>query len=414
MQVEVSSWLVVEDGRPVGVQAICRDVSERRDAEHALLQRAFEETDVGMFVARPSGRIERANAAFCRMLGYTAFELRRLDVVEITHPDDRADTSASLVQLVDGKLSRYRREKRYIRKNGDVVRVQLGVSPVTDSTGAVVSLIAQAVDVTRVAARRESEARFRRLFDASPQGIAVVSHEGRVLQANPALGQILGYATEELVGLAFTDFTHPDDCSADVELFTKLMAGELAHYELEKRFIRKDGTLVWGQYHGVRASRPRERPTAGDRHPRRHHRSARARGAVAPVAADGGDRAARRRRRARLQQLAHRGHELLRPRHRRVGGRRRAGAAGESRRDSKRGGPRRRGDAAAARLQPAPGARADAARSQRGGLGPGAVLAAPARRRRRDPPRARSGRRRRDDGPRPADAGGDEPRRQRA
>jgi PAS domain S-box-containing protein len=243
LQVEVSSWLVVEDGRPVGVQAICRDVSERRDAEHSLLQRAFEETDVGMFVALPDGRIERANAAFCRMLGYTAFELRRLDVVEITHPDDRADTSASIVQLVEGKLSRYRREKRYICKNGDVVRVQLGVSPVTDSTGAVCSLIAHAVDVT---ARRESEARFRSLFDASPQGIAVVSHVGRVLQANPALGQILGYAADELEGLAFTDFTHPDDCALDVELYTKLMAGELAHYEIEKRYIRKDGALVWG------------------------------------------------------------------------------------------------------------------------------------------------------------------------
>ena len=110
---EVSSWLVVEDGRPVGVQAICRDVSERRDAEHALLQRAFEETEVGMFVALPGGRFQRANGAFCRMLGYTAVELRRLDVVELTHPDDRAETAASLAQLVDGKLSRYRREKRY-------------------------------------------------------------------------------------------------------------------------------------------------------------------------------------------------------------------------------------------------------------------------------------------------------------
>ncbi len=438
VQVEVSSWLVVEDGRPVGVQAICRDVSDRRYAERALLQRAFEETEVGMFVARPDGRIERANEAFCKMIGYTEAELQRLDVVELTHPDDQAETSAALVQVNEGKLSRYRREKRYLCKNGDVVRVQIGVSPVTDSTGAVVSHIAQVIDVTarheaeaavhesemlfraafddsatgmfltlsggrivrsnaalvdllgyavgeleqmnvveithpadraatqdaldrmgrgdidRVAlekrymrkdgipvwvqiaaspvrdatgevacfvtqvvdlsARRESEARFRSLFDASPQGIAVVSHEGRVLQANPALGQILGVAPVELEGLAFTDFTHPDDCLADVELYTKLMAGELAHYELEKRFIRKDGALVWGQYHGVRAARPRERPAAGDRHPRRHHRAARARGAVAPVAAHGGDRTARRWRCARLQQLAHRGHELLRSR----------------------------------------------------------------------------------------------------
>ena len=250
VQVEVSSWLIAEDGRPVGVQAICRDVSERRDAEHAVLQRAFEETEVGMFVVLPGGRFQRANGAFCRMLGYTEDELRRLDVVELTHPDDRAETADSLAQLVGGKLTRYRREKRYLCKNGDVFRAQIGVSPVTDSTGAVVSLIAQVIDVTArhdaEAAVHEGEERFRSLFESSPQGIAVVSHEGRVLQANSALGQILGYAIEELEGLAFTDFTHPDDCAADVELYTKLMAGELAHYEIEKRFIRKDGALVWG------------------------------------------------------------------------------------------------------------------------------------------------------------------------
>ena len=250
VQVEVSSWLIAEDGRAVGVQAICRDVSERRDAEHAVLQRAFEETEVGMFVVLPGGRFQRANGAFCRMLGYTEAELRRLDVVELTHPGDRVETAASLAQLVGGKLNRYRREKRYLCKNGDIIRAQIGVSPVTDSTGAVVSLIAQVIDVTArhdaETAVHEGEERFRSLFESSPQGIAVVSDEGRVLQANSALGQILGYPIEELEGLAFTDFTHPDDCAADVELFTKLMAGELAHYEIEKRFIRKDGALVWG------------------------------------------------------------------------------------------------------------------------------------------------------------------------
>jgi PAS domain S-box-containing protein len=76
--------------------------------------------------------------------------------------------------------------------------------------------------------------------------MALVDAEGRLRQTNPALQAMLGYTDEELQRMRFGDVTHPDDVAADLEQFQKMMAGELDHFRLEKRYIRKDGNLMWG------------------------------------------------------------------------------------------------------------------------------------------------------------------------
>ena len=381
--VEVSSWVVVEDGQPRAVQAICRDMSERNAAEEDLrtmraelakrddfLRRAFEDTAVSMVVTAADGVIERANQAFCELLGYAEAELRGTNMVDITHPDDRAMVLTAIGQLRSGELRRFAGEKRYRCKDGGTVRAQIGISPILSATGEVTSFISQILDVTEqraveaalretgelfraafedveagmmlvvpdgrivqcnasvcelldytpeelreldvvaithpddrdqtrdtlarlasgelksqtlekrylrksgdavwarrststvraangdltcivtqindVSARRQSEERFRALFESSPQGMAVVDEGGSLLQTNAALGEILGCDSSELVGLNFTEFTHPDDCAADLELYTELMEGRRTHYELEKRYLRPDGGVVWG------------------------------------------------------------------------------------------------------------------------------------------------------------------------
>ena len=68
--------------------------------------------------------------------------------------------------------------------------------------------------------------------------------EGRFLESNPTFHKMLGYRAEELQGRAFADFTHPDDVGTDMGLFRQMMEAKLDHYQLEKRYIRKDGTLL--------------------------------------------------------------------------------------------------------------------------------------------------------------------------
>jgi PAS domain S-box-containing protein len=92
---------------------------------------------------------------------------------------------------------------------------------------------------------RESEDRFRATFEHAAVGIAHIAADGRWLLVNQRLCQILGYSREELLALHVKDLTHPDDRETDDRLRRRLFAGDIDHYSLEKRYIRRDGSLIW-------------------------------------------------------------------------------------------------------------------------------------------------------------------------
>jgi PAS domain S-box-containing protein len=94
-------------------------------------------------------------------------------------------------------------------------------------------------------ALKESEQRFRATFDQAAVGIAHVGPDGRWLRVNQRLCDIVGYGREEFLKLTFQDITHPDDLDADIESLGPVLAGELPIYSREKRYIRKDGSIVW-------------------------------------------------------------------------------------------------------------------------------------------------------------------------
>ena len=87
---------------------------------------------------------------------------------------------------------------------------------------------------------------FRDVFDASPIGIAVENLDGQPLFVNPAFCSMLGFSEEELRGKHCVDFSPPEDAEKDWALFQQLRAGSIDHYQLEKRYFRRNGSLVWG------------------------------------------------------------------------------------------------------------------------------------------------------------------------
>ncbi|MGB3681197.1 MAG: PAS domain S-box protein [Rubrobacteraceae bacterium] len=94
---------------------------------------------------------------------------------------------------------------------------------------------------------QQSEARFRAIFEDTAAGIGVVDLHGKLLQTNPALQKMLGYSARELDGIHIADITHPDDAATDLSQFGDLVVGELGSYELEKRYVRKNGSLLWSR-----------------------------------------------------------------------------------------------------------------------------------------------------------------------
>ncbi|WP_373530564.1 PAS domain S-box protein [Nostoc sp.] len=94
-------------------------------------------------------------------------------------------------------------------------------------------------------ALRESEERFRAMFNQAAVGITLIALDGRFLQINPALCEITGYSYEELIQMNFQEISHPDDLEIDWENARQVLTREISGYSIEKRYIRKDASIVW-------------------------------------------------------------------------------------------------------------------------------------------------------------------------
>jgi PAS domain S-box-containing protein len=122
-------------------------------------------------------------------------------------------------------------------------------TPIRDASGAVVGAGEVTSDITEQMqvqqALRESEERFRKVFENAATGIAIKDWEGRFQQCNPAYCALLGYTQEELRRINFASLIHPEDLDANLAEIHRLQAGELPFFKIENRYVRKDGQPVW-------------------------------------------------------------------------------------------------------------------------------------------------------------------------
>lgn len=95
-------------------------------------------------------------------------------------------------------------------------------------------------------ALREVGRRYRTIFERAPVGIARINQEGRLIECNQGLQQMLGYSEEELSRMVFSQITYPEDVAKEWLLFQELIQGGRDYYRLEKRYYRRDGSMIWG------------------------------------------------------------------------------------------------------------------------------------------------------------------------
>ncbi len=209
----------------------------------------FEQAAMGMSHASLDGHFLRVNQQFCKMLGYSREELLQLRFQDISYADDLETDLELSMQLLRGEIETYALEKRYIRKNGSIFWINLTASLQRDLDGAPEYFIAAVEDITErratTEALRESELRYRHTFEKAAVGINHTSPEGRFLHVNEWFCKITGYSREELLALNFQDITYPEDLPTDATLAEELLGGEQDTYQREKRYVRRDGALVW-------------------------------------------------------------------------------------------------------------------------------------------------------------------------
>lgn len=246
-------------------QKLEEEIAHRRRAEQALARRAQEELSVsnarflaifhdaavGIGIMGLDRRIIDANPAICRMFGRSREELIGVNAAEATFPDDNLESVRLHQQLVSGEKDSYEVDRRYVRKNGETFWTHVTMSSVRGPDGKPRYLVGMVIDIDerkKMQERiRESEARFRAMFDNTAVGMALMSIDRKVIQVNQAAERITGYPIAELSETDPSALAHPDDRLLDRELFEQLVGGKRDQYQIEKRYYRKDGILFWGR-----------------------------------------------------------------------------------------------------------------------------------------------------------------------
>ena len=250
LEVVCSHSPIVESGAVAGGVLIVRDVTAQRQVERQTLElsRRLEayltNSPLAVVEFAPDQTITRWNPEAERLLGWTAGEIVGRNAADCPW----AQPERPVLSPEPGS-SGPRETTRSHTKDGGIVDLEWRHSQLLDADGKLLSALSLGLDVSErmsaLEALRESEELFRSTMQHAPVGIAHLDMEGHFLLVNEELCRMLGYSAREFAGRTVQQITHPDDFAWEQPHARALMEGRIPSYSREKRYIRKDGAILW-------------------------------------------------------------------------------------------------------------------------------------------------------------------------
>ncbi|MGO8807713.1 MAG: PAS domain S-box protein [Candidatus Bathyarchaeia archaeon] len=237
----------------IGLRGLVIDITDRKKIEQALIQEKnkFESviaaSGAGLVIVGKDYHVLWANDFIKRYKGDTMGKLCYATLNNL----DKPCTDCGVAKVFAGKTTLDSHEYHSTDVNGNPYWVEIVATPIKDSNGSITSAVEIAVDITErkhaEEALKESENRARAVVANSPLGIATSGADKHFLTANKAFCRILGYTEEELRNLTFKDITFSEDLMASVKNMTELEKGMISSFTFEKRYVKKQGTLIEGK-----------------------------------------------------------------------------------------------------------------------------------------------------------------------
>jgi diguanylate cyclase (GGDEF)-like protein/PAS domain S-box-containing protein len=213
----------------------------------ASLLHAISDIGEGLVITE-DGRFVAGNAAYEQLTGYSSAELAALPtLIELAPPEEKQRLADQLAVRLGGGAAPFRYESSLMTKDGRRVQIEAAVRSLGDEGHH--RLLALVHDITErhrsEIAERDSERRFRTLFEQAQAGMSFAGLDGQIFSVNSAFSDWLGYTDSELRSLSIIDITHPEDTATTEEALRRMMSGDVPGLRFDKRFIRRDGRALW-------------------------------------------------------------------------------------------------------------------------------------------------------------------------
>ncbi|WKZ41622.1 MAG: PAS domain S-box protein [Anaerolineales bacterium] len=221
---------------------------ESQESE-ARFRAMFESAGIGIALVGMDRRPIEANAAMIEMTGYSPEEFFKMSGADLSYPGDAEIGMPELRAVLEGTLNTYQIEKRYVRKSGQIFWVRLTNSVVRSADGAPQYFVTIVEDINEQKQAQEelhkSQARFRAIFNDSAVGMGVMGLDRRIIDANPAICRMYGMTRDEMIGMSAAEVTYPEDNPQSTQLLDELISGQRDSYEIDRRYIRRNGEVFW-------------------------------------------------------------------------------------------------------------------------------------------------------------------------
>jgi PAS domain S-box-containing protein len=218
-----------------------------RDSENKFRQ-TFDLSPVGIVMVGLDKRFLRCNGAFSQSLGYLPEELVGKTFTDVTYPEDIRIGIDEMMAMIKGEIAISHVQKRYVRKDGQIVWGEVLISLIRDNKGHPQYFLTIVQDITErklaEEALLENEDKFKYIFDHSLVGKSITLPSGEI-NVNRAFSEMLGYKPEELKKMNWADISYPADIELTNEALGLILSGEKDSVRFIKRYIHKNGSVVW-------------------------------------------------------------------------------------------------------------------------------------------------------------------------